>query len=82
MSARRRRCRSGPTSPRSPGPWRRGPAGARYLNFAEDAVDPRQAYDEATWRQLIGIRSVVDPDGIFVANHPVPRLYEDGRPTS
>lgn len=59
-------------------PWT---AGRTYLNFAEDAVDTRQAYDEHAWRQLVGIRSVVDPNGTFAANHRVPRLYEDGRPT-
>jgi hypothetical protein len=59
-------------------PWT---GGRTYLNFAEDAVDPRQGYDEVTWRQLAGIRSAVDPTGIFAANHPVPRLYEDGRST-
>ena len=32
-------------------PWT---GGRTYLNFAEDAVDPRQAYDAATWRQLVG----------------------------
>ena len=45
-------------------------------------MDPRRAYDEVTWRQLTGIRSAVDPGGVFAANHPVPRLYEDGRPTT
>jgi FAD/FMN-containing dehydrogenase len=59
-------------------PWT---GGRTYLNFAEDAVDPCQGYDEVTWRQLTGLRSVIDPAGTFAANHPVPRLYEDGRPT-
>ena len=59
-------------------PWT---GGRTYLNFAEDAVDARQGYDDVTWRRLSGIRSAVDPGGIFAANHPVPRLYEDGRPT-
>jgi FAD/FMN-containing dehydrogenase len=59
-------------------PWA---SGRTYLNFAEDAIDTRQAFDEPTWRQLVGIRSVVDPSGTFAANHQVPRLYEDGRPT-
>ena len=59
-------------------PW----SGRRpYLNFVEDAVDPRQAYDETSWRRLAGIRSAVDPSGTFAANHRVPRLYEDGRPS-
>ena len=60
------------------GPWT---GGGRVLNFTEDAVDPRDAYDAVTWRRLAALRSVVDPDGLFAANHPIPRLYEDGRPS-
>jgi FAD binding domain-containing protein len=59
------------------GPWSNG---RQYLNFAEDVVDTRSAYQESAWTQLAGIRSAVDPEGIFAANHPVPRLYEEGRP--
>lgn len=59
-------------------PWT---GGRRFLNFTEDAVDPRGAYDTRTWRRLAEIRSAVDPDGVFVANHPVPRLSEDDAPT-
>jgi FAD/FMN-containing dehydrogenase len=59
-------------------PWT---GGRTYLNFTENAVDPRRGYDDVTWRQLAGIRSAVDPRGVFAANHPVPRLYEDGGPT-
>ncbi len=58
-------------------PWSNG---RQYLNFAETTVDTRDAYAEGVWRQLAGIRSAVDPHGTFVANHPVPRLFEDGRP--
>jgi FAD/FMN-containing dehydrogenase len=56
--------------------------GRQYLNFAENPVDPRAAYAEGVWTQLKGIRSAVDPHGMFAANHPVPRLWEDGRPTA
>jgi len=56
-------------------PWSNG---RQYLNFVETAVDPRAAYQDSAWTQLAGIRSAVDPHGTFVANHPVPRLYEDG----
>jgi FAD/FMN-containing dehydrogenase len=56
--------------------------GRQYLNFAEGPVDTSRAYAEGAWRQLAGIRSAVDPHGIFVANHPVPRLYEDGSPAA
>ncbi len=56
--------------------------GRQYLNFAENPVDPRMAYRPDAWRQLAGIRSAVDPHGLFAANHPVPRLFVDGRPTT
>jgi FAD/FMN-containing dehydrogenase len=58
-------------------PWSNG---RQYLNFAENPVDARTGYADGVWRQLAGIRSAVDPHGTFVANHPVPRLYEDGVP--
>lgn len=56
--------------------------GRSYLNFAESPVATRTAYGVDRWRQLTGIRSAVDPHGVLVANHPVPRLFEDGRPTA
>lgn len=56
--------------------------GREYLNFAELPVDTRAAYGAQAWRQLTGIRSAIDPHGVFAANHPVPRLFEDGQPTS
>ena len=59
-------------------PWS---TGRSYLNFAENAVDAKQGYDERTWLQLKGIRSAYDPDDLFVANHRIPRLFEDGRVT-
>jgi hypothetical protein len=60
-------------------PWGNGRS---YLNFAENPVDPSTGYTESVWRQLAGVRSAVDPSGVFVANHRVPRLFEDGRPTT
>ncbi len=53
-----------------------------YLNFSEVAVDVREAYSAEDWQRLKGIRSAVDPGGVLQANHPVPRLYEDGLPTA
>ncbi len=53
-----------------------------YLNFSEAPVDVRQAFPDDRWQQLKGVRSAVDPGGVILANHPVPRLYEDGRPTA
>jgi FAD/FMN-containing dehydrogenase len=55
--------------------------GRSYLNFAETPVDPRTAYAEDRWAQLKGIRCAVDEHGIFLANHAIPRLYENGRVT-
>jgi hypothetical protein len=31
--------------------------------------------------RLKAIRSAVDPNGLFVGNHRIPRLVEDGRVT-
>ena len=61
------------------GPWSNG---RQYLNFAETTVDPRTAFATDSWSKLRAIRSAVDPDGVFQANHVVPRLYEDGHPTA
>jgi hypothetical protein len=55
--------------------------GGEYLNFAENAVDASAGYRPEVWTQLKGVRSAVDPHGLFAANHPVPRLWEDGRAT-
>ncbi len=55
-------------------------SGRDYLNFAETPVDVRKSFGEETWRRLKGIRSAVDPSGLIKANHPVPRLYENGLP--
>ncbi|GAA3633770.1 FAD-binding oxidoreductase [Microlunatus ginsengisoli] len=60
-------------------PWANG---STYLNFAETVVDAKTGYAAESWNRLRAIRSVVDPDGVFQANHVVPRLYEDGRPTA
>jgi hypothetical protein len=56
--------------------------GRQYANFAENPVDARSIYATDAWTQLCGIRSAVDPHGIFAANHRIPRLFEDGRPTA
>lgn len=61
------------------GPWANG---REYLNFAETAVDPRAGYEAENWNRLRAIRSVVDPDAVFQANHAIPRLYENGRATA
>lgn len=56
-------------------------SGRTYLNFAEEPVDVGRSFPARTWLQLRGIRSAADPQGLFKANHTVPRLYENGRPT-
>jgi FAD/FMN-containing dehydrogenase len=56
--------------------------GRHYLNFAENPVDVSAGYPPEVWTRLKGVRSAVDPHGLFVANHPVPRLWEDGRPST
>jgi FAD/FMN-containing dehydrogenase len=54
----------------------------QYSNFAENPVDARAIFAPEAWTQLTGIRSAVDPHGVFLANHRIPRLYEDGAPTA
>ena len=52
-------------------------SGSAYLNFVEAGTDVSAAYADGVWERLRAVRSVVDPDGVFLANHPVPRLGED-----
>lgn len=54
----------------------------QYLNLAENPVDTRTAYRPEVWARLAGVRSAVDPHGVFVANHPLPRPHENGHPTA
>ena len=44
---------------------------AHFLNFSEEQVDTSTGYDPASWARLQQVRSVVDPTGVFVANHQV-----------
>jgi FAD/FMN-containing dehydrogenase len=57
-------------------------SGRDYLNFAENPVDVSKSFSPETWQRLKGIRSATDPDGVLVANHRIPRLYENGLPTA
>jgi FAD/FMN-containing dehydrogenase len=50
-------------------PWSSGRA---LLNFTEERTDTRTAYATGAWARLRAIRAMVDPDGLFLANHPVP----------
>jgi len=46
-------------------------AGRRYLNFSESVVDTRTAYPAAAYRRLRAVKTLVDPDNLFRANHPI-----------
>jgi FAD/FMN-containing dehydrogenase len=50
-------------------PWS---TGGQYLNFAERPVDPADAFPAGTYQRLRALRTAVDPDGRFLANHPIP----------
>jgi len=47
-------------------PWS---SGHRFLNFAEEAVDPASAFTSDTLARLRAVRTQLDPAGTFVANH-------------
>jgi FAD/FMN-containing dehydrogenase len=49
-------------------PWSNGRA---LLNFTEERTDTRTAYGAGAWARLRAVRTLVDPGGLFVANHPV-----------
>ncbi len=53
-----------------------------YLNLAETAVDPRRGYGDDAWRRLTTIRTAVDPDDVILANHRIPRVFENGAATA
>ena len=56
-------------------------SGRDYLNFAEQRVDVRASFSAEDWQRLKGVRSAVDASGLLVANHRIPRFYENGLPT-
>jgi FAD/FMN-containing dehydrogenase len=43
----------------------------RYLNFVEEPIDTGTVYPRETHRRLAAVKATVDPDGRFVANHPI-----------
>jgi hypothetical protein len=49
-------------------PYRSG----SYLNFEEETADPASFYGEETYRRLRLVKAEVDPDELFLANHPIP----------
>jgi hypothetical protein len=50
-------------------PWN---SGRRYLNFTESQADPRTIFPEASWKRLQHLKSIHDPDEMFLANHCIP----------
>jgi len=49
-------------------PWA---TGAEYLNFADRPGDASKGFDQETYARLREVKAAVDPDGLFVAAHPV-----------
>ncbi|MGZ6641535.1 MAG: FAD-binding oxidoreductase [Solirubrobacteraceae bacterium] len=49
-------------------PW---DAGKRYLNFAERPIDARSAYASGAYARLRAVKTLVDPEDLFRANHPI-----------
>jgi len=45
--------------------------GRQYLNFTEDHTDPATFYREDAYRRLRGVKTEVDPENVFRANHPI-----------
>ncbi|MGZ4638646.1 MAG: FAD-binding oxidoreductase [Actinomycetes bacterium] len=58
------------------GPWSAG----HCLNLTEAQVDVSAAFPAEHWERLRRIRRTVDPDGLIVANHPVPPTVDMPRP--
>jgi len=50
-------------------PWA---ADIQYANFVEHPCDRKRFHDRDTLRRLQRIKAVVDPDGMFLASHPIP----------
>jgi FAD/FMN-containing dehydrogenase len=46
--------------------------GRQYLNFTEQTTDPARFYTPYAYRRLRAVKSSVDPDNVFRANHPIP----------
>jgi FAD binding domain-containing protein/berberine-like enzyme len=45
--------------------------GREYLNFTEHKTDPARFYTSETYRRLRAVKSEVDRDDLFRANHPI-----------
>ncbi len=51
-------------------------SGRNYLNFQENPTDPATGFDPVSYGRLVTLKSAMDPDGVFVGNHPIRRTYE------
>jgi hypothetical protein len=51
-------------------------AGKRYLNFSERPVDTRCAYSANAYCRLRAVKTLVDPDDVMRANHPIPPITD------
>ncbi len=49
-------------------PWS---SGRRYLNFAERPVEPERFFEPQARARLAATKTKVDPDNLFLANHPI-----------
>lgn len=49
-------------------PWQ---SRSSYLNLTERSVDPESAYPAEVAARLRAVRTAVDPNAVFLANHPV-----------
>jgi FAD/FMN-containing dehydrogenase len=43
-----------------------------YPNFVEEPADASTFFDAATWARLRAVKTVYDPDNVFVGNHYIP----------
>jgi FAD/FMN-containing dehydrogenase len=60
------------------GPW---DAGRRFLNFADRPVEAGHLFAPERYARLRQVRAAYDPDGRFVANHPIPPAAGDATET-
>jgi hypothetical protein len=45
--------------------------GKHYLGLHQGADDARSGYDDVTWQRLAKLRTELDPDQVFLANHKI-----------
>ncbi len=46
-------------------------AGTRYANFVESATELENIFPADTLRRLEAVKALVDPNGLFQANHEI-----------